>query len=139
MGETYELRGKTPHGNWVYGYFHKNLNDDAFILTAKGEFVVEESTVGRYTGIQDSNGNKIYNGDIIHIKSNTIDKDFGVVTWHENGYFFVDDSFGEFPRTGKPIGDFFNCIKSNEIFKGMEFYVNGNIFDNKQTNNGKNT
>ena len=52
---------------------------------------------------------------------------------HKNGYFYIDDSFGEFPRSCvMPIGDFFNSISRNDFFQGMEFYVIGNIHDNKE-------
>ena len=61
-----KFRGKTSRGNWLYGYYSKNLNGDAFILCDKGEFVVEEETVGQFTGLLDNADKEIYEGDIVY-------------------------------------------------------------------------
>lgn len=139
---TIKFRGKKPTNDvWVYGSLVYSNNLDSAIYFQKGngrEWVyVKPDTIGQFIGLCDKNGKEIYEGDIIHIKGKTIDKDFGVVTWHENGYFFVDDSFGEFPRNCKPIGDYFDSIMSNEHFKGMEFYISGNIHDNPKLLKGE--
>ena len=87
---------------------------------------VEPSTVGEFVGF--FNGFKVFEGDIIHLKGKEYDKDFGVVRWHENGYFYIDDSFGEFPKDCvKPVGDFFDSISTD--FKGTQITVSGNIHD----------
>lgn len=87
---------------------------------------VEPSTVGELVGFY--YGFKVFEGDIIHLKGKEYDKDFGVVRWHENGYFYIDDSFGEFPKDCvKPVGDFLDSISTN--FKGTQITVNGNIHD----------
>ncbi|MBQ5901168.1 MAG: hypothetical protein IIW86_04840 [Clostridia bacterium] len=139
-----KFRGVTPTKRWITGsliyhgeqprieFVTRRHPDDNRVLDTDWAYVDEE-TVGQFTGLTDKNGKEIYEGDIIHVKGNTFDKDFGVVTYHKNGYFYIDDSFGEFPRSCvKPIGDFFNSISRNDFFQGMEFYVIGNIHDNKE-------
>jgi len=141
---TIKFRGKTTKGAWLYGDLEHCVDDGTKMtyifddVLSQGGAVLPE-TVGQFTGLKDKNDNEIYEGDIIHVKGNTFDKDFGVVTYHKNGYFYIDDSFGEFPRgCVKPIGDFFNSISRNDFFQGMEFYVIGNVHDNKDLVKGNN-
>jgi uncharacterized phage protein (TIGR01671 family) len=98
-------------------------------------YPIRTDTIGQFTGLVDCNGKGIYEGDIIHAKGGSIDMDFGVVTYHKNGYFYIDDSFGKFPRDCvKPIGDFFNSIRRNDDFSCVEFHISGNIHNDKSKN-----
>lgn len=91
-----------------------------------GLWDVDPATVGEFVGFY--YGFKVFEDDIIHLKGKEYDKDFGVVRWHENGYFYIDDSFGEFPKDCvKPVGDFFDSISTD--FKGTQITVSGNIHD----------
>lgn len=53
-----------------------------FLLTPYGEYVVEESSVGQYTGLKDKNGKEIYEGDIVE----TCEHKKQLVVWHNNGF-----------------------------------------------------
>lgn len=128
---TIKFRAKTKGNEWVYGYYvYTYPNEHRIFGKDRTSIEVIEETIGQYTGLLDCEGNEIYEGDIIRVKGNTFDKGFGVVMFHKDGYFYIDDSFGKFQRDKcKPIGDFVEDISRNF---GVEIYVNGNVHDNTE-------
>lgn len=94
MKREIEFRGKRiDNGELVYGDLeYSRIADAAFIHTYgptkayAGQFRVDPSTVGQYTGLTDKNGNKIFEGDVVEC-----------VSWNE---YFSD------PTTGKVMEPF---------------------------------
>lgn len=109
---------------WLYGDIRHHKNDVCIFEQGgnKGEQVKPE-TIGQYTGLVDRNGREIYEGDFINYDGSTWG---GVVQWHPNGYFFINDSYGKkYPRCDsyRSLGD---------MLDGRPLVVVGNIYDNKE-------
>lgn len=90
-------------------------------------FPIDKNTIGQFTGLYDKKGKPIYEGDIVALPSQDIA--FGIVTWHDNGYFFIDNSDGVWRSFGndfRTLGEFMNLGDDHKI------KVIGNIHDNPE-------
>lgn len=122
------FRGKRlDNGQWVYGdLYHRKICDVVSPTIHNIEYTggsVDPATVGQYTGLNDKNGNKIFEGDILKIYYYGKSKIFGVVKFGESR-FFIDDNFMRDDIKAK--------APMTEMFSRYEFEVVGNIYDNPE-------
>lgn len=132
-----KFRGKdTKSEEWLYGSLIQYKSGETAIAkfsrygyecSEMKRTLVDPDTVGQYTCLVDMNGRDIFEGDIIFHEGSTFG---GVVQWHPNGYFFINDSYGKkYPRCNsyRALGD---------MLEGKFFVVKGNIHDNPELMKG---
>jgi uncharacterized phage protein (TIGR01671 family) len=85
-----DINPQKPAGSWVYGgyYLWKNgacIHEDNACI---GLFVDPE-TVGEYTGLNDREGRRIFEGDIVELDYGRFGKARGVIKWSEKECGFM--------------------------------------------------
>lgn len=117
------FRGKekdTPYGPlWRYGDLTHNFNA---VLVAG--HVVDDETVGQYTGLKGSNGKEIYEGDIVEISHQFSAKQGLKRKFHLPAVVRWDERRARFVVISKEILD---SIPDSECVS-----VIGNIYDNPE-------
>lgn len=112
------FRGKRlDNGLWIEGCFRQYLNGRAGICCRKIQhlFLVDPATVGQYTGLKDKNGQRIFEGDIVHMKGGCV-SGFGVVEFRNGSFGIADEKRKRFYF----LDDHYVCR------------VEGNIHDNPE-------
>lgn len=119
---------------FVYGHYFQliqngNIRHVIHSLNDGGKYI-DPDTLGEFTGIYDKNGEEVYEGDIVKIKTLQ-----GIVTWHPNGYFCIHTykcDISEVSYTA--IGDMVDYLHKDLYDDGIE--VIGNIHDNPELMEG---
>lgn len=119
------FRGKRiDSGEWVYGTMYKIAKDlNPFILTGGKSgcsYQVEEETVGQYTGLNDKNGKRIFEGDVAKVLQGK-DKCIAYVGF-ENGAFILC------PKTG----NIYERTMWSYWYNDWDVEVIGNVRDNPE-------
>lgn len=126
--DTGHHRTAYKNGDWVYGLVtrlyderYENLPAEMTNIDGVSGIEVDYKTIGRYTGLKDKNGRKIFEGDIIKGKG----KNAYAVKYSENIAGFITDGLGVLSCPCVNVGT-------------MKFYeVIGNIYDNPELMGGK--
>lgn len=141
------FRGKrTDNGEWVYGFYFRDIGNFIKELPSSVStplHLVHSETIGQYTGLRDKNGKRIFEGDILAFPDTGEDGyeykegyDFinvATVCWNNGRWEFED--FGD---ENSGVKDDMECCRHEdfiEIFPCSE--VIGNIHDNPELIGGK--
>ena len=104
-------------GEWVEGYFCVYHGIPQILVDESSwETIDDIKTVGRYTGLCDKNGNKIFEGDIIRVD----DTENAVVEYDETSAFYM----AVFDRAESDFGSLIGQYPNVEVI--------GNIHDNPE-------
>lgn len=132
MNREILFRGKRiDNEEWIEGYlFRLSENFPPFIMlksSLSASYEINVETVGQYTGLTDKNGVKIFEGDIIIVKTNR-GNNFAncIVEWYNKhccGFFLKSAVTGD------------QWVMDN----GWSYEVIGNIYDNLDLVGGEKT
>ena len=88
-----KFRGRDEQGRWHFGMLRQWRDQSFAIETTQGLAVdfVDPATVGQFTGLTDSEGREIYEGDLLAVSPPVYDecKDFKFPVIYHEGAFIV--------------------------------------------------
>ena len=133
MVRDYKFRGKSlMTGKWLYGSLYWD-GAEYYILpniplgaSDYEDYIVDQNTIGQYTGMKDKHGNEICEGDIIRFRDSIDD----IVEFRHGafGYYGIE-SFVALAGNSNFTFNPYNTDKSFEVI--------GNVTDNVELLNNK--
>lgn len=133
-GEKVWMDGSPVESNWVYGGVLKGHGDHSIIYQTEPDIekkVVYTDTLGQFVGQMDSEGRKIFEGDIIQYDGDYDGIDGFTRSISEKAIVLWDEDYCGF--VCKVIGD-----ESGDSYSWLEYRENpdltiiGNIYDNPE-------
>ena len=123
-----KFRGKYGNNPWLYGSLvTKNRNNNGIQeRNSSVTILVDDGSIGQYTGMNDSNGEEIYEGDIVVVGQDTGNKyDRYIMTFNDDSHSYLAKQQG---TLGSYIGPGYwndklmvigNCWDNPELLGGV--------------------
>ena len=143
---TIKFRGKSLDGKWLFGYIYRYVNRDGIDTVAIIEIEnngfyetlnlhkISHNTVGQFTGLRDSIGREIYEGDIVYSEFEDGSNGSSLVGWNEKQSCFgvMDEYAYRSKLEGFEYPEFQNHVMLAFMRDAKLFKVIGNIHDNPE-------
>lgn len=125
------FRGKCiDNGEWVYGDLLANTPDGKVFIQPtdynKPPVIIDKETIGQYTGLQDKDGQKLYEGDIV-LKDDIYRRKFHAIMFGKNSIGCCGCCYDEHIAQGFYLTNYNN---DEETFDNL--IKVGNIYDTKE-------
>ena len=123
-----KFRGKYGNNLWLYGSLvTRNRNNNGIQeRNSSAAILVDDGSIGQYTGMHDSNGEDIYEGDIVVVGQDTGNKyDRYIMTFNDDSHSYLAKQQG---TLGSYIGPGYwndklmvigNCWDNPELLGGV--------------------